>query len=313
MKNQETLKEIVSVKNAEKVMADSAESTSCCTPTCCTDENKNSTMKNEEALREIVREKYAEIALADPADNKSCCTPACCVDGNKNSMADSYEGISGYEPSADLGLGCGLPTEYAGIKKGDTIIDLGSGAGNDCFVARAEAGDSGHVIGIDMTAEMIKRARKNVDSLGYSNVEFRLGEIENIPVQSNEADVVISNCVLNLVPDKQKAFQEIYRILKPGGHFSVSDIVLTGPLPESLIKVAELYAGCVSGAISKEEYLNMISENGFKNIKIQKAKNIELPEEFLFSYLTPEEMELVRKSKIGIESISVYAEKPSAS
>ncbi|HNS13449.1 MAG TPA: arsenite methyltransferase [Bacteroidia bacterium] len=306
MKNQLIVKAKSAVSNTHV----SADSKSCCDPTCCSDEKNENIHKNEEELKEIVREKYAEIALADPSENKSCCTPACCVDGNKNSMADSYDGLSGYEPIADLGLGCGLPTEYAGIKKGDTVVDLGAGAGNDCFVARAETGETGRVIGIDMTSEMIKRARKNVESLGYKNVEFRLGEIENIPVEADEADVVISNCVLNLVPNKNKAFREIHRILKPGGHFSVSDIVLTGPLPQSLIKVAELYAGCVSGAVSKDEYLNMISENGFKNIKIQKVKKIELPEEFLQSHLSDEEMELVRNTKIGIESISVYAEKP---
>ena len=267
-------------------------------------------MKNAEKLKEIVREKYAEIAVADASENKSCCTPACCTDGNKNSMADSYQGMSGYEPSADLGLGCGLPTQFAAIHKGATVVDLGSGAGNDCFVARAETGENGRVIGIDMTAEMIKRARQNVEKLGYSNVEFRLGEIENIPVTSNEADVVVSNCVLNLVPDKSKAFQEIFRILKPGGHFSISDVVLTGPLHDSLKKVAELYAGCVSGAIPKEEYLGIIRASGFENVRIQKEKNIELPEEYLAAYLNPEEMELVRKTKPGIESISVYAEKP---
>ena len=267
-------------------------------------------MKNSEELREIVREKYAEIAVADASENKSCCTPACCTDGNKNSMADSYTAIKGYEPIADLGLGCGLPTEFAAIKVGDTVVDLGSGAGNDCFVARAETGESGKVIGIDMTPEMIKRARQNVATLGYSNVEFRLGELENIPVPSAEADVVVSNCVLNLVPDKQKAFEEIFRILKPGGHFSISDVVLTGPLPDSLKKVAELYAGCVSGAIPKSEYLSIIEAVGFTKVTIQKAKPIELPEEFLASYLSEEEMNLVRKTRPGIESISVYAEKP---
>lgn len=267
-------------------------------------------MKKAEELREVVREKYAEIALADSSENKSCCTPACCTDGNKNSMADSYEGLSGYEPAADLGLGCGLPTEFAAIRKGDTVVDLGSGAGNDCFVARAETGENGRVIGVDMTAEMIKRARQNVAKLAYSNVEFRLGEIENIPVQSNEADVVVSNCVLNLVPDKARAFNEIFRILKPGGHFSISDVVLEGSLPESLLKVAELYAGCVSGAISKNDYLTTIQKAGFINVKLQKEKKIELPEEFLSSYLTPDEMELVRKNKPEILSISVYAEKP---
>ncbi len=267
-------------------------------------------MKTDEKLREEVREKYAEIATADASENKSCCTPACCTDGNTNSMADSYEGLKGYEPIADLGLGCGLPTLFAEIKKGDTVVDLGSGAGNDCFVARAETGDNGKVIGIDMTPQMISRARQNVEKLGYSNVEFRLGEIENIPVPSNEADVVVSNCVLNLVPEKRQAFKEVFRILIPGGHFSISDVVLTSPLHDSLKHVAELYAGCVSGAISKDEYLNIIRESGFENVRIQKEKAIELPEEFLQSYLNDEEMALVRKMKPGIESISVYAEKP---
>ena len=267
-------------------------------------------MKNSEELKEIVREKYASIALADKSEKKSCCTPACCTDGNENSMADSYEGLKGYEPIADLGLGCGLPTEFAAIKTGDTVVDLGSGAGNDCFVARAETGETGRVIGVDMTAEMIKRARQNVATLGYSNVDFRLGEIENIPVQNNEADVVVSNCVMNLVPDKSRAFQEVFRILRPGGHISISDVVLTGPLHDSLRKIAELYAGCVSGAIAKSEYLDIIKSCGFVNVKIQKEKSIEFPEEFIAEYLSPEELALVRKVNPGIESISVYAEKP---
>ncbi|MDX5418277.1 MAG: arsenite methyltransferase, partial [Hymenobacteraceae bacterium] len=205
------------------------------------------------------------------------------------------------------------PTEFAQIKKGDTVIDLGSGAGNDCFVARALVGESGKVIGVDMTEAMIKKARENADKLGFNNVEFRQGEIEDLPIAGNRADVVVSNCVLNLVPDKQKAFSETYRVLKPGGHFSISDVVLVGELPEGLVKASEMYAGCVSGAIQKEEYLKIISEAGFVNITVQKEKAIEVPDEILRDYLNEEEIKAFRNSNTGIFSITVYGDKPATS
>jgi ubiquinone/menaquinone biosynthesis C-methylase UbiE len=225
-------------------------------------------------------------------------------------MADDYSNLKGYAADADLGLGCGLPTEFALIKEGDTVVDLGSGAGNDCFVARSIAGEKGKIIGIDFTVKMIEKAHLNADKLGYKNVEFRQGDIENMPIAGGVADVVVSNCVLNLVPDKKQAFAETFRILKKGGHFSVSDIVLVGELPEGLRKSAEMYVGCVAGAIQKEEYIGIIKEAGFKEIKIQKEKRIELPDEILKDYLSEAEIKEFKEGKSGIFSVTVYAEKP---
>jgi ubiquinone/menaquinone biosynthesis C-methylase UbiE len=208
-------------------------------------------------------------------------------------------------------LGCGLPTEFAKIKDGDTVIDLGSGAGNDAFIARRITGERGRVIGVDFTEAMINRGRENADKLNLNNVEFRLGDIDDMPVTSNKADVIVSNCVLNLVPNKHKVFSEVFRVLKPGGHFSISDIVLEGEIPSKWKEVAELYAGCVSGAIQKEEYLGIIKEAGFKNITLQKDKAIIIPEDILSNYLNEEEIAIYKKGKSKITSITVYAEKPS--
>lgn len=201
----------------------------------------------------------------------SCCGvgASCYEPGDTEKMiefsvfADDYSNLKGYNEAADLGLGCGLPTEFAKIQKGQTVVDLGSGAGNDCFVARAETGETGQVIGLDFTPEMIDKARTNAKKLGFSNVRFIYGDIEAIPLEDNVADVVVSNCVMNLVPSKEKAYAETYRILKPGGHFSISDIVIEGELPEELKKAAEMYAGCVSGAIQKDDYLSIITKSGF--------------------------------------------------
>lgn len=267
-------------------------------------------MENSEQIKEVVRQKYSEIALQDKNTNEtSCCGSGCCTSEVYNIMNDDYDSIEGYQPEADLGLGCGLPTQFAKIKKGDTVIDLGSGAGNDCFIARKETGEDGRVIGIDFTPAMIEKARQNGNKLHFSNVEFRQGDIENIPVSANIADVVVSNCVLNLVPDKDKVFKEIFRVLKPGGHFSISDIVLEGLLPDSLRKVVEMYAGCISGAVQKEEYLQMIDKNGFSNVTIQKERQITIPQDILKNYLSEEEMEAFKSSNVGIFSITVYAEK----
>lgn len=225
-------------------------------------------------------------------------------------MADDYTKLEGYNPDADLGLGCGLPTEFAKIKEGDVVIDLGSGAGNDAFVARALTGEKGKVIGIDFTVKMIEKARENADKLGFHNVEFRLGDIEHMPVGMNTADVIVSNCVLNLVPGKANVFKEIFRVLKPGGHFSISDIILEGILPPKLHEAAEMYAGCVSGAIQKDEYMDHIKTTGFQNIIIQKQKSIILPDDILLKYFTQEDINAFRNSNVGIYSITVYAEKP---
>lgn len=264
-------------------------------------------------LKELVKEKYGQIADQSKTDNEaSCCGVGGCATIDYSIMADDYTKLEGYVADADLGLGCGLPTEHALIKPGDTVVDLGSGAGNDCFVARSLTGEKGRVIGVDFTERMIEKAKANATKLGYSNVEFRQGDIENLPLAGGIADVVVSNCVLNLVPNKAQAFSETFRILKVKGHFSVSDIVLSGNLPEGLQKSAEMYAGCVSGAIQKEEYLSIIKDAGFKNIIIQKEKRINLPDEILKEYLSPAEMEEFKTGKTGIFSITVFAEKPEA-
>lgn len=270
-------------------------------------------MNNNEQLKELVKEKYAAIASQSQTQNAtSCCgaTSSCCGDEVYNIMADDYTTLEGYNSDADLGLGCGLPTQFAKIKPGDIVIDLGSGAGNDAFVARRSTGDTGKVIGIDFTEAMIQKARGNAEKLGLHNVEFRQGDIEDMPVTSNYANVIVSNCVLNLVPNKYKVISEIYRVLKPGGHFSISDIVLEGELPAKWKEVAELYAGCVSGAIQKQVYLEIIEQAGFQNITIQKDKPIIIPDNILANYLSPEEIQTYKNGKVKITSITVYAEKP---
>ncbi|AZI69145.1 arsenite methyltransferase [Cloacibacterium normanense] len=267
-------------------------------------------MNSNEEIKEMVKQKYAEIALQNQDTNaSSCCGSGGCSTEVYNIMTDDYDHLEGYNPDADLKLGCGLPTEFAKIKKGDYVVDLGSGAGNDCFVARAETGESGKVVGIDFTPEMIEKARNNADKLGFNNVEFRLGDIENIPLMSNVADVVVSNCVMNLVPNKPKAFAEVQRILKPTGHFSISDIVLVGDLPEKIKNAAEMYAGCVASAIQMEDYLKIIENSGFKNITLQKKKPIIVPDDILKNYLNEEEIQQYKDSTTRIYSITVYAEK----
>ena len=270
-------------------------------------------MNNDEQIKELVKEKYSAIALQTKEVNAaSCCgaTSACCGDEVYNIMADDYTKMEGYNPDADLGLGCGLPTEFARIKEGDTVIDLGSGAGNDCFVARRFTGASGKVIGVDFTPAMVEKARLNAEKLGLNNVEFRQGDIEELPLTSNLANVVVSNCVLNLVPNKQKVFSEIFRVLKPGGHFSISDIVIDGQLPPRWKEIAELYAGCVSGAIQKQVYLELVDIAGFNNQVVQKDKPILVPDDILAKYLSAEEINDFKNSNAKITSITVYAEKP---
>ncbi|MBT8393260.1 MAG: arsenite methyltransferase [Bacteroidia bacterium] len=271
-------------------------------------------MKTEKDLKQVVKDKYSKIAKQDKAVNASSCCGAT-TPSNKvyNIMMDDYSETEGYVEDADLGLGCGLPTQFAKINAGDTVIDLGSGAGNDCFVARHETGTTGKVIGVDFTPAMIKQARINADKLGYNNVEFREGDIDDMPVSDDVADVIVSNCVLNLVPNKSKVINEIFRVLKPGGHFSISDIVLVGVLPEGLRNDAEMYAGCVAGAIQKNEYLNDIKEAGFDNITIQKEKTITIPEDILSKYLSEDEIKDFVSGETGIFSITVYAEKPGGS
>lgn len=276
-----------------------------------------------EKIKSAVREKYGQIAKTP--ERTSCCgmeepreQKTSCCGGKKHQgfsysfIGEDYGKLEGYQPEADLGLGCGLPTELALIREGDTVLDLGSGAGNDVFVARQAVGEKGKVIGVDMTPEMIEKAKANSRKLGYKNVEFILGEIEALPVPDNTADVVVSNCVLNLVPDKPKAFREIHRVLKPGGHFNVSDIVLNGQLPEKLRKETELYVGCVAGAVKREQYLEYIRQAGFVNVKIQKDRRVVIPDEVLLKFLSELEIKAMVKSGMGVFSITVWGEKPKA-
>jgi SAM-dependent methyltransferase len=268
-------------------------------------------MQTDNNVKEMVRQKYSEIALQDKESNSSsCCGAGGCSTEVYNIMSDDYTKIEGYNSDADLGLGCGLPTQFAKIKKGDVVVDLGSGAGNDAFIARHETGENGKVIGIDFTPAMIERARLNNEARGFNNVEFRQGDIENMPVTASTADVIVSNCVLNLVPDKDAVIKEIYRVLKPGGHFSISDIVLEGQLPKEIKEAAEMYAGCVAGAIQKQVYLELIEANGFINITIQKDKAIIIPDDILGNYLSAAQLVTFKKSGTGIRSVTVYAEKP---
>ncbi|MPM11179.1 Arsenite methyltransferase [bioreactor metagenome] len=262
--------------------------------------------RNNEELTNMVREKYSEIANSVTGCGCGCS----CGDTTTYSIfSDDYTKLEGYNPDADLNLGCGIPTEFAHIKAGDTVIDLGSGAGNDCFVARSLVGETGMVIGIDMTPAMVDKANENIKKLGFKNVQFRLGQIEKMPVTSNKADVIISNCVLNLVPDKMAAFREMSRVLKPGGHFSVSDIVLSGPLPEPILKAAELYAGCVAGASLKSDYLKMLEDADFTNIRVDKEKVIELSDDLLANYMNETEIAEFRAKGSKVLSINVYGEK----
>ncbi len=263
-------------------------------------------MKAEE-LKMVVKEKYGEIANQSKLINQSSCcgSTGCCGSVDYTIFSDDYSGQAGYNPDADLGLGCGIPTNFAAIKKGDHVLDLGSGAGNDCFVARALVGESGKVTGLDFTDAMIAKANENNRKLGFKNVDFVQGDIEDIPLPDDSFDVVVSNCVLNLVPDKIKAFAEIMRVLNLNGHFCVSDVVIKGELPEKLRKDAEMYAGCVSGAIEMDEYLEIIRKKGFQNITIHKQKPIEIPNEVLENYLSQKDIEDFKNGETGIFSITV--------
>lgn len=213
--------------------------------------------------KKIIKLKYGEIATVG---GSCCCSSECCGDISAEEVSKSL-GYSGKEvdsvPEANLGLGCGNPTAFAELKEGDIVLDLGSGAGFDCFLAAQRIGNAGKVIGVDMTGEMVEKARSNALKYGYDNVEFRLGDIEALPVENSSVDVIISNCVINLVPDKEKVFREAYRVLKPGGRMYISDMVLLAELPEELRENEELLAGCVAGAVLKEEYLKLLNEAGF--------------------------------------------------
>lgn len=271
-------------------------------------------MKNQEEIKDIVKDRYTKIAEQAVA---SCCgpvktAPSCgCSSTNVevSMLGDEYNDVEGHVKEADMALGCGIPTKHAGINPGNTVIDLGSGAGNDVFVARQIVGQTGRVIGVDMTPVMVEKANSIKNKLGFTNVEFYLGEIEAMPLEDSTGDVVISNCVLNLVPDKEKAFSEIYRVLKLGGHFCISDIVLKGVLPEKLQKSAELYTGCVAGAIQMEDYLEIIEKTGFNNVEIKEKKIIDIPNEVLKVFLSDTEIEKFINDQIGLYSITVVGYK----
>ena len=262
-------------------------------------------------LKQLVLEKYDQIGRSSLRQQSTCgcCAPVGLSTIDYEVFADDYTQLSGYNKDADLGLGCGLPTEHAHIRPGDTVVDLGSGAGNDCFVARQVTGETGRVIGVDFSPSMVQKARENASKVGFTNVEFVHGDIENLPLQDETADVVVSNCVLNLVPDKMKAFSETYRILKPGGHFSISDVVTTGHMPDDLKRHAEMFAGCVSWAMDQTEYLGIVKSAGFKNLAVQKRKEIRLPDEVLKETLNDHEYHIFLESEIGIYSITLYGEK----
>ncbi len=262
-------------------------------------------MKDQD-IKEVVREKYGKIA----AEKTSCgCGCSCNTEDEITDFSESYTHLEGYVGEADLNLGCGIPTEHAGIRPGYHVLDLGCGAGNDCFIARKLVGEKGFVTGLDFTDEMLRKANLNNFKMGYHNVDFIKGDIENIPLADFTQDVVISNCVLNLVPDKQKAFSEIFRVLKNTGHFCISDVVLTGNLPDDLQNDAAMYAGCVAGALQMDEYLGIIENAGFINVQIKAKKEIILPDELLLNYLDETKIRDFRDEKIGIFSITVTAEK----
>jgi len=287
-------------------------------------ERKEQEDKESERLKALVREKYGRIAEDAPGPG-GCCRPtapgSCCspeanpsaatdYSGDIAGVKDAYGKLEGHLAEADLGLGCGLPTEHAGLAPGQTVVDLGSGAGIDAFIAREAVGETGRVIGVDMTPEMIARARANAERRGFRNVEFRMGDIESLPVDDAAADVVVSNCVLNLVPDKRRAFAEIFRILKPGGRFCVSDIVLEGGLPAGLREAAELYVGCIAGAIEAAEYLDIIRKAGFAAVEVKSSKRIDIPDEALLGHIGTAGLAAYRSSGAAVLSVTVVGTRP---
>jgi cyclopropane-fatty-acyl-phospholipid synthase len=253
-----------------------------------------------------VREKYAAIAR----DSDSCCGPQGCGDGADSTdldvtmIGDDYDDVAGYVADADLKLGCGVPTELADMQPGDHVLDLGSGAGLDAFTARKIVGASGRVVGLDMTPEMVEKARRNAETLDFDNVAFVEGDIEAIPLDDESFDVVISNCVLNLVPNKERAFAEMHRVLRPGGRFCVSDIVTVGDLPDAVRRSAALYAGCISGAVDEGAYLSHLEAAGFEGVEVARRKPVDVPAEVLLEHADEDDVRRFRENG-GIVSVTV--------
>jgi len=287
-----------------------------------TKKNANKEAENNR-IKEMVKQRYSDLALnSNELKSSSCCgtnhfeSPnignSCCgtnpaIPSKKvfTIMNEDYSKIKGYEQDADLGLGCGLPIQYAGIKEGDTVLDLGSGAGNDCFIAREEVGETGRIIGIDFSHAMIEKARKNTTKRGFKNIDFIEGDIENIPMPESSVDVVVSNCVLNLLPQKNKIFKEICRVLRPEAHFCISDVVLNGVFPKEFTDNASMYAGCIAGAIQLEDYLEEIKNAGFKDIEVKRTKTIIIPDDVLYEHLDEITIQKYKKGNVGILSITV--------
>jgi SAM-dependent methyltransferase len=235
---------------------------------------------NKEKIRDTIRKNYAEVAKKGTTSCGCCCSTGCCcgdstVDVKETSIRIGYteEELQGAPLEANMGLGCGNPIAIASIQEGETVLDLGSGGGFDCFLARRQVGESGYVIGVDMTPEMVSLARENAAKSGYKNVEFRLGEIEHLPVADSSVDIIISNCVINLSPDKETVFQDAFRVLKSGGRLSISDIVATAELPEAIKQDLRMMAGCIAGAEFIDSIYEMMQEAGFVNIRLTPKDN----------------------------------------
>jgi arsenite methyltransferase len=261
---------------------------------------------NDKKIKGIVQERYSKIAKQSTSccgSTNPCCTPSNTVEHIGKAVGYDEEELRSVPENANLGLGCGNPVALASLREGEIVLDLGAGAGFDCFLAAKKVGEKGKVIGIDMTKEMVEKARENARKGQYNNVEFKLGEIEDLPMETDSVDVVISNCVINLSPNKKKVFWEAFRVLKPGGRFMICDLVLLSDLPESVKKSVQAYTGCIAGAIRKEEYLKLIEDAGFKKIEVQ-------GEEFFSLGLEPEDAmakAIVEETKLPPERLTEVA------